>query len=492
MSRSLGFRCVEGEIGDENYSPEITSIPVTTARGHTEYSYDVDATDPDVGDILIYSLTTSPSNMIIEPSTGEVTWTPTNEDIGERNVVVEVGDGNGGVGTQSFTIVVSSGDTLTQLTGLYSTDPPDGSDVVANTEITIQFDEEVKGAAVNGIPATGSGKTWAIKVADLGLAIGPATVEITWANKDDSDGGPESISYTVTEAEDVGTNNFAVFGNNGVDISRGGRTIIGNTSHSNVGANSDISIRDHLEIRDGDTHHGGGGDLVFTGNPDQPLLNGEDYGYEEMIPLPCETDFSPYNSEPIVYLDPVAHGEILALAPSSSTTPPTAYGPLHLGNKTVLSLSSGIYYFAQDVSGESIIAGNNVTFDLDVTLGDIWVFAEGRVALGMFSSITLNVVGGGAENIYFETHYHQDYEAARADDPAWSMGMDTMWEGTIFAPFGDIVITDGVIAGQLISGGTVTVHGGSTAIPTPENATYIDFVLSNWIRDNGYACYDQR
>ncbi len=131
----MGFRCAEGVIGNENYSPEITSMAVATAMGHTEYIYNVDATDPDVGDILTYSLITSPSNMIIGPSTGEITWTPTNQDIGEHNVIVEVSDNNGGVDTQGFTIITGSSVILTQLTTNPGTDwmphwSPDGTRIV--------------------------------------------------------------------------------------------------------------------------------------------------------------------------------------------------------------------------------------------------------------------------------------------------------------------------------------------------------------------------
>jgi len=87
-----------------NHAPVITSDPVTSATKDELYSYDVDATDAE-GDIRIYSLTTKPSGMIINSSTGLITWTPTA--IGDYNVVVEVSDGIAVV-TQEFTITVTS------------------------------------------------------------------------------------------------------------------------------------------------------------------------------------------------------------------------------------------------------------------------------------------------------------------------------------------------------------------------------------------------
>jgi len=88
-----------------NYPPIITSTPVTSATVGQAYSYDVNATDAD-SDTRTYSLAaTKPSGMIINSSTGLITWTPTA--IGDYNVTVKVSDGIITV-TQSFTITVTS------------------------------------------------------------------------------------------------------------------------------------------------------------------------------------------------------------------------------------------------------------------------------------------------------------------------------------------------------------------------------------------------
>jgi len=94
-----------------NHSPNITFIPNTSAFVEVAYTYDVNATDPDVGDILTYSLTgSSPEGMTIDPTTGVINWTPTAAQIGNNNVTVEVSDNGSPVesDTQSFTIIVSS------------------------------------------------------------------------------------------------------------------------------------------------------------------------------------------------------------------------------------------------------------------------------------------------------------------------------------------------------------------------------------------------
>ena len=85
-----------------NNSPVIESNPITSAKEEVAYTYDVEATDPD-GDTLTYSLTTSPTGMTINSTTGVITWTPATAGI--FDVTAEVSDGSKSE-TQSFTIIV--------------------------------------------------------------------------------------------------------------------------------------------------------------------------------------------------------------------------------------------------------------------------------------------------------------------------------------------------------------------------------------------------
>ena len=64
-------------------------------------------------------------------------------------------------------------------------DPPSGSTVPSNAEITLTLDQAVD--AVAG--ATGSGKNWKIPAA--------ANLSVTWTNKDGSAGGPVTFNYTL-------------------------------------------------------------------------------------------------------------------------------------------------------------------------------------------------------------------------------------------------------------------------------------------------------
>src|SRR6056297_1438754 len=87
-----------------NNAPSINSIPATSSVVGTTYTYNVEANDAD-GDSLTYSITSGPSNMTINSSTGVVSWTPTAT--GDYNVHLKVSDGVL-FDTQSFTITVSA------------------------------------------------------------------------------------------------------------------------------------------------------------------------------------------------------------------------------------------------------------------------------------------------------------------------------------------------------------------------------------------------
>jgi hypothetical protein len=96
--------CVSITPTPTNQSPTITSTPITTATVDVLYNYNVVSTDPDDGDTLTCSLTTSPTGMTINSATGVINWTPSTE--GDYDVTVEVSDGEL-FDTQSFIITVN-------------------------------------------------------------------------------------------------------------------------------------------------------------------------------------------------------------------------------------------------------------------------------------------------------------------------------------------------------------------------------------------------
>lgn len=90
-----------------NNPPVIVSTPLTEASVGESYSYDVEAADPDQGDVLIYTLTTMPEGMTINSETGLVEWMPGQGSVGNVPVEVTVSDTGGLEDSQAFIISVS-------------------------------------------------------------------------------------------------------------------------------------------------------------------------------------------------------------------------------------------------------------------------------------------------------------------------------------------------------------------------------------------------
>jgi hypothetical protein len=137
-----------------NQTPTITSTSITTATVAAAYAYNVNATDPD-GDTLTYSLTTNPTGMTINPTTGVINWTPTSTQLGNHPVTVEVSDGSLSV-TQSFTIIVSEAEAPIIPPPAYphvsaitvTTNPVDVTGVVNNGTVTVTLATATAGAEI--------------------------------------------------------------------------------------------------------------------------------------------------------------------------------------------------------------------------------------------------------------------------------------------------------------------------------------------------------
>jgi len=91
---------------ETNHSPVITSTPVTQAFVDSLYQYQVTAEDED-GDAITFLLQQGPTGMVINSTTGLLTWTPGNAQIGGHSVSVKAQDTKNAEDTQSFTLTVT-------------------------------------------------------------------------------------------------------------------------------------------------------------------------------------------------------------------------------------------------------------------------------------------------------------------------------------------------------------------------------------------------
>lgn len=88
-----------------NTPPQIQSAPVVDAVSGTEYSYQVQAVDPE-SELVNFSLKQSPEGMTVDLNSGAIHWLPTNSQIGSHAVEVEVRDQSTGTASQSFILQV--------------------------------------------------------------------------------------------------------------------------------------------------------------------------------------------------------------------------------------------------------------------------------------------------------------------------------------------------------------------------------------------------
>jgi RHS repeat-associated protein len=90
----------------ENLPPDITSTPLTSASVDYEYVYPVFANDPN-SDPLAWALLANPEGMTVDTA-GVIRWTPTEEQLGDYPVSVQVDDGQGGTDSQTYWVRVTA------------------------------------------------------------------------------------------------------------------------------------------------------------------------------------------------------------------------------------------------------------------------------------------------------------------------------------------------------------------------------------------------
>ncbi|HEX5218075.1 MAG TPA: Ig-like domain-containing protein, partial [Verrucomicrobiae bacterium] len=96
-----------GRFGFYNHSQEaVRYTGFTHSRLFTHaYAYDVDALDPEGGDVW-YSLVQAPPHMSINPTNGVIQWHPNTNDVGSVTVIVRATDAEGVGRNQTFVITV--------------------------------------------------------------------------------------------------------------------------------------------------------------------------------------------------------------------------------------------------------------------------------------------------------------------------------------------------------------------------------------------------
>jgi len=124
--------------------PVITSTPVTTASATLPYTYQVTASDPNAGQTLTYSLLAAPAGMTINPTTGQIQWSPTVPQEGTQQVSLQVIDTLQLVASQLFYVQVTA---PVLPPTVIITSPTPGSMITSVTDITGSITDPNNGSA---------------------------------------------------------------------------------------------------------------------------------------------------------------------------------------------------------------------------------------------------------------------------------------------------------------------------------------------------------
>jgi uncharacterized protein YjdB len=180
-----------------NSTPIIESTPITTAKVGITYTYNVNATDPD-GDTLEYSLLVYPEGMIINSTSGIISWTPTEEQMGENEVIVKIKD-KWHYDTQTFVVTVSKV-VLTSIEVLPSTMSLKVGSSWLVTSITANYDYGASKTVALSECSYESSDTSNATVSNIGvikgISAGSATITVSYTEGEITKS--DTINVTVT------------------------------------------------------------------------------------------------------------------------------------------------------------------------------------------------------------------------------------------------------------------------------------------------------
>lgn len=178
-----------------NTPPSITTeAPLSTIVGQL-YNYDVDAVDPD-GDTLEYSLLSAPLGMTIDSVSGLIIWTPDAAMLGSHEVDMQVADGQGGIASQSYNLLVNP--------------PPNTAPTIVSSAQLSATEGQIYNYDVEAVDPDGHVLSYSLLSAPSGMTIDAASGLIVWTPSagqqgshaitlqvDDGHGGTAAQAYTL-------------------------------------------------------------------------------------------------------------------------------------------------------------------------------------------------------------------------------------------------------------------------------------------------------
>jgi hypothetical protein len=183
---------------ETNLSPHLLTTELPAAEADVEYVNTIEASDPNVGDSVSFSLDTAPTGMTLNHLSGRrLEWLPEKEQEGIHDVIVSVRDIGGLEDLRSYTITVN-----------YNEPPVITSEPPVNT-----IARETYQYAIEATDGDGDTLTYSILTGPAGLTVNGTTGLVTWipadeqvgthlveAKVDDGHGGSSVQQWSITVA----------------------------------------------------------------------------------------------------------------------------------------------------------------------------------------------------------------------------------------------------------------------------------------------------
>jgi parallel beta-helix repeat protein len=126
-----------------NQAPVIISEPIINATEDQPYLYQLEASDPN-GDTLTYTFTIKPEGMDINSESGLISWTPTNNQVGNHHIIVKISDGKLSI-NQNFEIEVINVNNSPQILS----SSPNNIDIKINEGDSVKFEIQAQDIDLN-------------------------------------------------------------------------------------------------------------------------------------------------------------------------------------------------------------------------------------------------------------------------------------------------------------------------------------------------------
>ena len=223
-----------------NIRPVVEAIPDQIGKEGQEFTYQVIAYDPDDGE-LTYSLTEKPEGMEIGSSTGLVTWTPGESQIGTFTVEVEVSNSNSFM-VRRFEITIEEA-LLASITVSPTSKNAYVGKSTALTSVTAHYDNgnDIDLALADCVYSSSEPTIATVSTSGVvaGIAVGSTTITVSY-----TEGGITKTDTVSVTVEDISLASISVLPST-MSIAVGNyKNISSITAHYSDGSSTDLVLAD--------------------------------------------------------------------------------------------------------------------------------------------------------------------------------------------------------------------------------------------------------